>query len=245
MKKIALFILGICLFLTSCKQKEINYTGSSSIDIVLLEEYDLGVSSERKINCYSEDELIVTTTEDGIITGKNIGETNVIIENSVDEISVKVKVSLFEEPTFDFGCSQDKIKSLYGDPRAVSGDSILIYGSGNEWYSYAVWEMDFFFKDNKYVEADLYIKNTLDLRLNEFLNDNYFLADTIVDTIDNETRTCYVYLNERDPEDASLMLGKIYDAGPYNDICLFYLPYKYSEKSGYKGDIITRKRIKK
>ncbi|MBO5809314.1 MAG: hypothetical protein J6R32_00640 [Bacteroidales bacterium] len=98
MKKLALFLLGICIFLSSCNpndKNEINYDGKNSIEIVLLEEYDLGITSKSELSYYSDNEMVVTINENGVIKGKNVGEANVTIENEVNQITIKVTVNIF------------------------------------------------------------------------------------------------------------------------------------------------------
>lgn len=244
MKKLALFLVALCL-LSSCREKvdhSIKYNGTKTINIVLLEELKLDVTTESNnpITYHSDNEMVVTVNSEGVIKSKNVGEANVTISNTIDVITVKVTVSLYEEPTTDFYVSKDEISNIYGQPNYIvdSGDTtVYIYGSGNDWYSYAVWEMDFFFIDNQYIESDLYIRSDVELRLDEFLDNNYFYqySDTINEQIYN------IYLNEENPENASLLLGKINNAGQYDDICIFYTPFEYEEERDYKG--IIRKRI--
>lgn len=247
MKKFALFFISLCIILSSCggrnkdKDNSITYKGAKELNIVLLEELNLNATSDDPISFYSDNELVVTVNQNGVITGKNVGEANVTMSNTENSITVKVIVSLFEEPTFDFGINQQQIKNIYGEPDYKYGDSIYIYGSGNDWYSYAVWEMDFFFTDNMYYESDLYMRSDISTRLNEFLRSNYYINDTIIDTINDIITPCYIYLNEENIEDATVLLGKIDVAGPYQDICLFYVPYEYSRKIELK-DIISRNR---
>lgn len=244
MKKLALFLVALCL-LSSCREKvdhSIKYNGTKTINIVLLEELKLDVTTESNnpITYHSDNEMVVTVNSEGVIKSKNVGEANVTISNTIDVITVKVTVSLYEEPTTDFYVSKDEISNIYGQPNYIvdSGDTtVYIYGSGNDWYSYAVWEMDFFFIDNQYIESDLYIRSDVELRLDEFLDNNYFYqySDTINEQI------YHIYLNEEKPENASVLLGKINNAGQYDDICIFYTPFEYEEERDYKG--IIRKRI--
>lgn len=238
MKKLALFFVSVFM-LTACgpnsgDDSTIKYDGPSTIDIVLLEELNLNASSEEPLSYYSDNELYVTVTPEGVIKGKNVGEANVTITNSYSSVTIRVRVSLFEEPTTNFGISQDEIINIYGTPRFNFGDSIFIYGSGNEWYSYAVWEMDFFFINNEYIEADLYIRENVNTRLDQFLRDTYFVKDTIYDTVDNVLTTCYIYLDRNEPSDASLLVGQLFPAGRYDDVCLFYTAYDNSEKKSFK-----------
>ena len=244
MKKIALILLGIAVLLTSCKPKdkfEIKYNGDSTVNIVLTEEYDLDITSEDNLTFYSDNELVVTVTPNGVIKGKNIGEANITASNSQNSITIKIVVSLFEEPTFNFYCKPSYIEDLYGTPRHKT-DSLFVYGSGEEWYSFAVWEMDFFFIDKEYVEADLYIRKDLEIRIDEYLNNKFFYRNKFTDTDSNITYD--IYLNDENPENATVLVGKIKDAGPYQDICLFYIPYEHTRGFTY-DDVISRDRTRK
>ena len=254
MKKLALILLGACLILGSCKtsdKNKITYNGKNIIDIVLLEKYDLGATSESELTYHSDNEMAVTVNSNGIIQGKNVGQANVTIGNSVNSITVKVLVSLFEEPTFNFGISKQSIEDIYGTPDYQYGDSIYIYGGGatlEEWYSYAVWRMNFYFKDNEYQECDLYINSDLKIRIDQFLYDNYHYFKTITDTINTngteEIKDVDLFLNSANAEDASVLIGMQENVGTYNDICLFYIPFDYEDKSLDKN-IISRKRFTK
>lgn len=244
MRKIALYLIALCL-LSSCGggvDHSIKYDGGNTVNIVLLEELNLNVTSEsdQPITYFSDNEMVVTVSSSGVIKGKNVGEANITISNTINEIIVKVVVSLYEEPTTNFYISKEEMRNIYGDPnftKEIGDTTAYIYGSGNNWYSYAVWEMDLFFISNQYVEADLYIRSDVELRLDEFLNNNYFYqySDTINEQI------YHIYLNEENPEDASVLLGKINNAGQYDDICIFYTPFEYEEEREYKR--IIRKKI--
>lgn len=244
MKKIALYLFVLCT-LYSCGERvdhSIKYDGGDTINIVLLEEMNLNATSESDdpIIYFSDNEMVVTVSQSGIIYGKNIGEANITISNPNDQVVVKVIVSLFEEPTLNFGISTEEIINIYGQPNHTVSDgdtTAYIYGSGNSWYSYAVWEMDFFFVDNQYIESDLYIRSDVEPRLNEFLDNKYYYQGN--DTINNNLY--HIYLNEENPEDATVLLGKINNVGQYNDICVFYIPFEFDGKTDYKG--IIRKRF--
>lgn len=244
MKKIALFLLGFCLILSSCKNRnryEINYDGPATIDIVLLEELGLNVTSDYPLTYYSDNELVVTVSENGVILGKNIGEANVVISNAESTLTLKVIVSLFEEPTLNFYCDQSYIEEVHGTPK-YKNDSLMIYGSGEDWHSFAVWEMDFFFINNQYAEADLYIRKDLNVRVDEYLKGKFIYKNQVTD---EETNVTYdIYLNKENPEDATVLVGKIMNAGPYEDICLFYIPYEHKRNSNY-NDIFSRDRRRK
>lgn len=242
MKKIALFLLGITILLSACKPKnkyEIDYDGPNEINITLTEEYNLNISSDDPLTFYSDNEIIATVSPSGVVKGKNIGEANIIASNSQNSITIKVVVSLFEEPTLNFYCKPSYIKELYGTPRRET-DSVYIYGGSEEWYSFAVWRMDFFFINKQYVEADLYIRKDLEIRIDEYLNENYIYKNKFTDT--NNNITYDVYLNDENPENATVLVGKVKDVGPYQDICLFYIPYEHSRGSSVYDNITRRDR---
>ena len=51
-----------------------------------------------------------------------------------------------------------------------------------------------------------------------------------------------LFLNAAQAEDASVLVGKQENFGTYNDICLFYVPFDYEDKS-LDRSIISRKRF--
>lgn len=223
MKKIVLILSFICILFSSCEDNSIKYNGPNTVNVVLQDYFDLNATSNDPIQYQSDNELYVTVSSDGVIYGKNIGKANITLSNTENELTIPVNVNLFEEPTINFGASTSEIKALYGEPKRNFGDSIFIYGSGQDWYSPTVWEMDFFFNNDKYYEANLYIRKDLDLRLNQFLDENYYYYQEITDTI-NEEKNLYIYFDTKDPRFAEVVIGKQYHAGPYNDILIIYAP---------------------
>lgn len=245
MKRIAFVLMFACIVFSSCNNDSIKYKGPDVINIVLQEKYNIDADSKEPIVYSSDNNLIVDIIDNGTILGKNVGEANVTLSNESDELTIPVIVSLFEEPTLDFYCSPSDIEDIYGTPR-YKNDSLYVYGSGDNWYSFAVWEMDFFFIDNKYVESDLYIKKDLDIRVDEYLKEKFFFKGNLTDTINNEIMKYDIYLNSETQENATVMIGKIKDAGPYKDVRLFYIPYNYTGTRGYNyKDIICRDRSRK
>lgn len=240
MKKIALILSFACIILTSCKDNSIKYNGPDVINIVLKEYYNIDAESNDPLSYSSDNKRNVTVSDDGVIYGKNVGEANVTISNSENELNIPVIVNLFEEPTVNFGATTSEIKSLYGEPKRNSGDSVFVYGSGQYWYSPTVWEMDFFFHNNKYYESNLYIQKDLDLLLNKYLEENYFYSQELIDTINGEIINLYIYLDSPNADEAKVIVGKQYNAGPYNDILLVYAPFE--AVSSRKTDFISRSR---
>lgn len=239
MKKSVFILFFACIFFSSCNKDSIKYKGPDVINIALQERYEIDANSKEPITYSSDNNLIVDIIDNGTILGKNVGEANVTLSSASDELTIPVVVNLYEEPTLDFYCRPSDIEKIYGEPKRKN-DSIYIYGSGDDWYSFAVWEMDFFFQNNKYIEADLFIKKDLDTRVDEFLKEKYFFQGYLTDTV-NGNKRYEIYFNEENAEDATVMIGKIKDAGPYKDVCVFYTPYVHTRGVGYK-DIITSRR---
>ncbi len=225
MKKLALILSFICLVLASCKDNSIKYNGPETINIVLREYYNLNATSNDPLNYSSDNEKYVTVSADGVVYGKNVGKANVILSNTENELTIPVNVSLFEEPSFDFGASTKEIKAIYGEPQHNYGDSVYRYGGvQNIWYSYAVWEMIFFFNNDKYYESDLFIRNDLDFLVTKYLDENYFYYQDLNDTLNGEAKTIHIYFDTEDPRFANVVVGKQYNVGSENDILLIYAP---------------------
>lgn len=224
MKKIALILSFVCLFLASCKDNSIKYNGPDVINMVLRDTLTLDATSDDPLHYKSDNERYVTVSQNGKVFGKNVGRANIIISNTENELTIPVNVNLFEEPTLNFGASTKYIKSLYGEPKYNFGDSVYVYGGGEDWYSASVWEMNFFFNDDKYYESDLYIRNDLDLLLTKYLDENYFYFQALNDTIDGEITTLHIYFDTEDPRFAETVVGKQYNVGKYKDILLVYAP---------------------
>ena len=240
MKKLALILSTLLFIFSSCTDKSIKYNGPDVVNVVLQQSYDLKASSKDPLNYSSDNERYVTVSFDGVVYGKNVGKANVTLSNTENELTIPVNVNLYEEPTFDFGASPSKIKSLYGEPTRNYGDSVFVYGGGQIWYSPTVWEMNFFFGANGYYESDLYLRNDLDLLLTKFLDENYYYYQALNDTINGEVKTIHIYLDTEDPRFADIIVGKQYNVGKYNDILLVYAPFQ--TLNSRMSDIVTKER---
>lgn len=225
MKKLLFLAITLAVLTISCKEKKseaLNYNDADPIQMTLREYHQVDASSDYSITYTSADELIVEPN-DGNLYGKNVGETQITLDNGYETKTVDVNVTLFTEPTFEFGCDQNRIKSLYGDPYYSYDDSIFIYGAHDPGYSYACWQMNFFFDDNSYYESDVYILNNFEYMLNLYLEENFVLDSIInIDSIDY-----HMYHNIIDN---TVKCGKFYEANEWGDICLFYFQ---SSDEGY------------
>ena len=195
MKKIVFFMMILALLATGCKKKKsesLNYDDSNPISMVLQGHHQIKASSDydityRAINSDPNIEVI-TVTSDGNIFAKNVGMAKVKMDNGYEDKVVDVKVDLFREPTFEFGCRSSKIRDIYGRPYEsgwLPGDTILYYRyTAADGYSWACGEMQFFFYQGGYYESDVFIRPRVEGRLNEYLNARFNYHSTIGDTLE-------------------------------------------------------------
>lgn len=233
MKKILLLGLIFIMFLSACKKDDnkssaITNNGPTSVNVALRGNYQLNVTSDMSLSYYSDNTLYATVSNTGLVTGKNVGNNNIIVSNDRESISIPVSVDLFIQPTLDFTTSKAKIKSLYGEPNYNYGDTVYIYKTEGYGYSYSCWQMDFFFNhDGRYIESDVYIKNDFESLLNDYVNKNFHPYDTI---IGNDSLTYYIFMNAPTEEASTVKMGKLLNANQWNDILLFYYPFNHNQK---------------
>lgn len=227
MKKTLFFMIILAIFATGCKKeksKSLNYDGPSTVTIALRDYYKLPVSSEYDVTYSTSDDMHVTVSADGTIYGKNVGNANITISNGYETTNVPVNVELFIQPTFEFGCSPNLIRDLYGSPyqAGYNGDGVLVYRyTSYSGYSYACGEMDFFFDDARYIESDVYIRPSVEFLLDSYLNENFDYAYEFNDTISQDTIvTVSIYKYKLDEE---IYCGKRLAMNEWNEILLFYL----------------------
>lgn len=236
MKKSIFFMVILAVLAVGCKKnenksEELNYNDSDPIVMALsgvAHNQNPAHCFDHKIQAKSDYDItyttinpddieIITVTNDGYINGKNVGEAKVRLDNGYETKTVDVIVKLFIEPTFEFGCNTDRIKELFGNPYLAryTNDTTLLYNySHNDargYYSYTCGEMDFFFHNGIYTEADLYIKESFYDMLEEYL-DNNFDFDTIVNS-----KKYYKY-----KPDHSIRCGLFSTNNDLHEYCLFY-----------------------
>lgn len=229
MKKTLFFMIILAVLATGCKKdksKSLNYNDSNPIEMVHQGEYDIyrqiNVTSDYDITFKSLNESVLTVTSDGKMKSKTVGTGKVNIDNGYEDMTVDVNVRLFREPSFEFGCNINRIKNLFGAPfdEGTLPDADTVYClqytqtpgcHGN--YSYACGEMDFFFYEGAYYEADVYIRHSTEYLLNNYLTENFNYHSTIGDTLD-----LYKY-----KLDTTIICGKFDSHNQWDEFCLFYI----------------------
>jgi len=227
MKKTLFFIMILAVLTTGCnrnkKSKSLNYNDSNPIVMALSGlthdfDYQINVSSDYDISykAINPDGLeVITVSGGGKIHGKNVGSAQVKMDNGYENLTVDVIVDLFRQPTFEFGCNSERIRQLYGRPfNSAIIDTLLIYQyTASHGYSYACGEMDFFFYNGAYYEADVYIRPDVEYLLDSvYLKENFNYHSTVGDTLD-----IYKYKN-----DTTIICGKFDSHNQWNEFCLFY-----------------------
>ena len=221
MKKTLFFIMILAVLATGCnrkkKSKDLNYNDSNPIEMVLRGNHQIKAESDYDISYKAinpSNATVIEVSGGGNIYGKNVGSAQVKMDNGYENLTVDVIVDLFRQPTFEFGCNSERIRQLYGRPfNSAIIDTLLIYQyTASQGYSYACGEMDFFFYNGAYYEADVYIRPSVDYLLNNYISENFNYHSTVGDTLD-----IYKYKN-----DTTIICGKFDSHNQWNEFCLFY-----------------------
>lgn len=217
------------VFTTEQMWDELYYNDDNPIHLVLREEHKIADSSAYPITYTSSDNMYVTVSDDGVLTGRNVGSAQVTLDNGFHSLTIDVIVDLFREPTFEFGCSTSRIREIYGIPynSAYINDILIYQYTSYQGYSYACGEMDFFFDNGSYIEADVYIRPSVEFVLNRYLEENFTFETTLNDTIS-------IY---RNIIDNSVMCGKYDSHNQWNEICLYY----YKDDNIKNPDVILKR----
>lgn len=229
---------AISLVLSGCKKNtKIEYTGSNPIEMALLDELTLNVSSEYPVTVKSLNEKYITVIDGLKIKGKNVGSGEIEITNGHETMRIPVDVKLFKEPTFKFGCSKNDIRAMYGTPDYLVEDNVFIYGNYNQtsmFVSYACTQMNFLFSQSgNYTESHVFIIDDVNTLLERYLTENFIPYDTL------EAATDSVYYFYRNKSDNSVICGRYNEVNkgsepPYKDTWLFYF-----EATDGKGDSLV------
>lgn len=240
MKKPLILMAILCLILTTnCKKKEdtktkLEYLGENPIEMALLDELTLNVSSEYPVTVKSLNDKYITVIDGLKIKGKNVGSGEIELDNGHETLRIPVNVRLFKEPSFNFGCSKADIRAKHGNPDYIFGDSVYIYGNYNQtsmFVSYACTQMNFLFSQSgNYAESHVFIIDDVNTLLEKYLTEDFIPYDTLEPAADS---IYYFYKNRADNR---IICGRYNEVNkglepPYKDTWLFYF-----EATDGKGD---------
>lgn len=260
MKKTLFFMMILAVLAGGCKKKDnkstaLDYKDKNPIHMVFKDTHKIDVESDYDITYeilnIDPDKKVLSWDTEGVLFGFNVGNDKVKISNGHETKTVNVKVNLFREPSYDFGCHKSKIKEIYGNPYVSQYiDTILVYRYANKtaqgWYSAACFVMDFFFYDNKYFESDVYIrKDYYNPLLMNYLTENFDYIGTIPNyaydsIITHDSVPADFYQHKIHPE---VICGKMEHANQFDDICLFYT--EQEEEKSFESSLKSRPRSSK
>ena len=233
MKKLVFLMVIIAVITSGCKKKSksLDYSDSEPIQMVLQGKHQIQVSSEYDITYTilntDPDKRVLTMPSEGMLYGFNVGHDKVKIDNGYESRIVDVDVSLFQVPTYEFGCSPSRIRQIYGKEfdhgTNPAGNYVLVY-CGKNGYSYACGEMDFFFDDDKYFESDVYIRSSAEFLLDNYLNEEFTHLYDTQDTFSQDSIIpVSIYQNKNDE---TIFCGKRFALNEWGEIILFYFQHE-------------------
>ena len=234
-------MIALAVLATGCSKKKekstaLNYTDKNPIKMVFRDTHRIAVESDYDISY----EILGTSSipilewqSTGVLKAKNVGSDKVRIRNGYETKTVDVIVDLFTEPSFEFGCSPERIQALHGTPSLsgyVDESDTLCYRyigteSTNYMYSPTCYYMDFYFNSSRnYYYSQLFLKNNYDIPLNNYFEDNFdslFVLSNIYydEYITQDSISAIIYKSKINE---NVRCGKYEHANQYDDICLFY-----------------------
>lgn len=128
MKKILLSIILIILFV-GCSKDENNQDSlniPSNVSVKVDSSFNLGSVQ----SWVSSNTFVAEITQEGVITGKHVGNCTVNCSDASCSVTVTANNTLYEEPITDWGISKSELISRKGQPDRESGNT-LIYETGN------------------------------------------------------------------------------------------------------------------
>ena len=225
---IVISLTGVAFFL-SCNEED------KAPDIITMkvsektlyhdDEFQIEATSNGEISYVSENEYHATVSDEGLVTAKFIGETNILLSNGEDlkkfKVVVKPKNNLYPEPDVDFGASKATIIAKFGTPDSETSTAI---GYAN--YSNAAPILMFLFDSSNIVEGySVMVKSTYSSSLSTFLLERY-KAVTEIDGM-------YMFINALDTDTATKIIGlSLYNISYWQ---VLYMPYSKSKSPQMKS----------
>lgn len=117
----SLILFGSCKRAISLQEYEttIYHNGNHQIPVPALSHYEF----------HSNNPFHATVTEKGLVLGKYVGETDIMISNGYDEVAYHVTVAptiwLYSIPDVNFGESKNSILAKFGTPYEQSSNAFL------------------------------------------------------------------------------------------------------------------------
>lgn len=177
MKKLfALFLISVLFVGCNERQKQ-------EPDVIILnergktlfydDEYQIQAVSNSEISYKSDNEFHAFVSDEGLVTARHVGETNILLSNAEDSKSFKVTVrpksNLYPEPDVKFGDYRSSVKAKFGTPDSETTEAIA-YAN----YSSAAPVVMFLFDSSDKLEAySVMVKSEYSSLLTDFLLERY------------------------------------------------------------------------
>lgn len=146
MKKLIILVIAFSMTLTSCKNElksislsqtsvEMKYDGKVQLE-VLCSPSDLEVPPE--LIWTSENEKVATVNQFGLVSGNNIGETNIRVKTTDGKfeatcnVKVTPKTVLFKLPVIELGKTRSYVKASESRVLRLEKEESLLYFGDNE-----------------------------------------------------------------------------------------------------------------
>lgn len=196
--KIVLLTLLVIAVISCDKEKEDLILLNETVIILNFgDEYQIEAMSISEITYSSENEYHAIVSEDGLVSARFVGETNIVLSNNEDAKTIKIVVepvyNLYPDPDFDFGTSRASLIAKYGTPD-IENES----GIGYINYSSKAPKLAYNFDDNDNLKiAGVLVKTAYSSSLASFLVERYKVLD-----VDNS-----LFINGLTIDDASMTIG--------------------------------------
>lgn len=119
----SILLLAVVVLMLSCSKDEEKDVLSLEIfgaDLYYNDTHQIEAKSKSAITYTSENEYHATVSKDGLVKARHIGQTDILLTNSVESkkytIVVTPKHFVYPEPPISFGMSKDAIIGVHGKP---------------------------------------------------------------------------------------------------------------------------------
>jgi len=227
MKKIIiLFALSLSFWGCSKEEELVDNTIEVKTDNLSLapkQSYDTKAVSNLKITYSSENEFYAAVSDNGIITGGKVGTTNIILDNGVDNKTIKVTTIssnyLYPDPILDFGSSKNSIISKLGTPayQATGGN---ISGIRYDNATNTTLGTAYYFTDDKLTLIQTRVKTEYSTLLSSYLTDRFAPVA--------QSDGSFFFINALTPSKVTIAVRLTLESVDYWDVV--YMAYTSSSK---------------
>lgn len=138
--------------------------------------YQIQATSIADITYAVENRYHADVSEEGLVTARFVGETEITLSNGEDSKNIKVIVeprhTVYDEPDIEFGETKKSIISKFGNPH-LEGEFVMVYDE----YSTNAPRLIIVFDDGKVSVYSVMVKSSLISSLEDFLQERYMLYE--------------------------------------------------------------------